>query len=281
MLGADLRITDEEQAINQLKSDIKYAHVSQYQDLIFELIEVGDHLSDPDLFIMLSDERPASQKHDLMCSFYGEDICVLSGRELSEHNVTKITVGVRCTQFCEFKLQAELEAEIELKPNKMHKIYFQKDQQRIMRFEVPDSEDIYYIDFKGIADDAFGQFEMLIINGNKVPDTSQALILAPAWENGYVAKFERNCHCFCTGCNYTLLVSSKSEGYINIGGKLSESLVNLNQYPGGVLYDVVRAWDLECYSYKVSDPEKDLILSVQEYSGQVAILINPLGPPTR
>lgn len=59
------------------------------------------------------------------------------------------------------------------------------------------------------------------MKGNNPPDTHEALILAPAWENGYIGKFYKNCYCFCVGCNYTILVSSKTAGYINLGGKTS------------------------------------------------------------
>jgi hypothetical protein len=75
-----------------------------------------------------------------------------------------------------------------------------------------------------------------------VPDTAKALILAPAWENGYIGKFMRNCFCFCTGCNYTVLMSAKSEGYINVGGKVNGDYVDLKSFGGGVVYDAVMFW---------------------------------------
>jgi len=45
----------------------------------------------------------------------------------------------------------------------MHNIYFQQDQQRILRFEIPESDEIDEIEFKGINENKFAQFEMLII----------------------------------------------------------------------------------------------------------------------
>ena len=96
----------------------------------------------------------------------------------------------------------------------MHNIYFRKDQQRIFRFQIPDSDEIDTIEIRGINENKFAQFEMLMMKGDSVPDTSKALILSPAWENGYIGKFYKHCYCFCTNCNYTVLVSSKSDGFI-------------------------------------------------------------------
>lgn len=63
----------------------------------------------------------------------------------------------------------------------MHNIYFKENQQRIIRFEIPDDDTIEQIEVKGINENKFAEFEMLILQGNEVPDTSRALILWPAW----------------------------------------------------------------------------------------------------
>jgi len=122
---------------------------------------------------------------------------------------------------------------------------------------------------------------MLIVQGDRVPDTSYALIMMAAWENGYVSKFYKNCYCYCTNCTYTVLVSSKSEGYISLGSKLQGNYVDLRSYPGGVIYDAVRFWDIQCYNYTVSNPDKDFIIKLQTFSGSPDIFVNPLVPITR
>jgi hypothetical protein len=121
---------------------------------------------------------------------------------------------------------------------------------------------------------------MLVVQGNDVPDSHRALIMAPAWENGYIGKFYKHCFCFCTGCNYTILVSSKSEGYINIGGKTSGDYVDLKTYPGGEIYDAVPWWGVNCYNYSVSDKDKDFSVKLQAYTGNPDIYVNPLVPLT-
>lgn len=116
---------------------------------------------------------------------------------------------------------------------------------------------------------------MLMVKGEEVPDTAKALILAPAWENGYIGRFFKHCYCFCTNCSYTVLVSAKSEGYISLGAKISGEIQDLKTYPGGVAYDSVRFWDLSCYNYTVTDADKDFSIKLQSFAGNPDIYVNP------
>lgn len=84
--------------------------------------------SNPDMYINLNDSLPSRWHFNVSCRFYGEDVCVISGKDLEAANTTHITVGVNCGSDCKFKIQAELEAEISLLPNKMHNIYFKENQ---------------------------------------------------------------------------------------------------------------------------------------------------------
>ena len=122
---------------------------------------------------------------------------------------------------------------------------------------------------------------MLIVQGNRVPDTSRALILAPAWENGYVGRFYKHCYCFCTNCNYTVLVSSKSDGYITLGAKYPGEPTDLKTYPDETAYGTVRFWGSQCYNYTVTDATKDLSVKVESYSGDPDVYINPIVPIDR
>ena len=105
---------DQKHALAQLKSDIKKADVSQWQDLVIELIDTGDGFSDPNLYISLNGTQPSLTSYDLHCSFYGEDICVISGADLAAHSTKNVTIGVFCSRSCQYKVQAELSAEINL-----------------------------------------------------------------------------------------------------------------------------------------------------------------------
>jgi len=96
----------------------------------------------------------------------------------------------------------------------------------------------------------------MMAKGNDVPSSGNALILFPAWENGYVGRFSSDCGCFCRGCNYTVLLSAEHEGYFTVSAKTSGAIEDLNTV-NGETYDSVLHMHETCYKYTVKDPEKD------------------------
>lgn len=78
-----------------------------------------------------------------------------------------------------------------------------------MRFSIPNDTTITTVEVKGINENKFEPFNMIMSKGNQLPTSENALYLRPAWDNGYVGKFTQDCFCFCRGCNYTVLVSSE------------------------------------------------------------------------
>jgi hypothetical protein len=77
------------------------------------------------------------------------------------------------------------------------------------------------VEIKGINQNKFDKWNIIMTKGNNLPTSENALYLRPAWDNGYVGKFTNDCGCFCKGCNYTLLVSSEKDGYITLSAKTS------------------------------------------------------------
>lgn len=65
--------------------------------------------------------------NDLNCDFFGEDICVINGKEILDTKTELILVGVFCKSNCTFKLKASLNFELNLKPGKMHQLYFNEN----------------------------------------------------------------------------------------------------------------------------------------------------------
>ena len=118
----------------------------------------------------------------------------------------------------------------------------------------------------------------MVLQGNNVPNTGDALVLEPAWENGYIGKFYKHCYCFCTGCNYTVLVSAKSSGYITLGAKTSNNQDDLKTYPGGSTYDTVQEWGAQCYKYEVTHADRDFKVTLEAFSGNPDAYVNPLVP---
>ncbi len=66
-------------------------------------------------------------RNDINCNFFGEDICVINGKEILETKTELLLVGVFCKSNCTFKLRASLNIELNLKPGKMHQLYFNEN----------------------------------------------------------------------------------------------------------------------------------------------------------
>ena len=54
-----------------------------------------------------------------------------------------------------------------------------------------------------------------------MPGTDKTNHVWPVWENGYVAKFDEHCECFCTDCNYTTIITAKDSGKYTLLAKTS------------------------------------------------------------
>ena len=65
--------------------------------------------------------------NDINCNFFGEDICVINGKEIIGTKTEMLLVGVFCKYNCTFKLKASLNMELNLKPGKMHQVYFNEN----------------------------------------------------------------------------------------------------------------------------------------------------------
>ena len=104
-MGREFKITDENHALNKLDGDLKIAGVSQFKDLIFETLTDDDgKFADPDVYINLNDTRPDLWRHDHGCTVLGNDLCIVSGKDIEERKVTHITVGIFCFTDCKFKI---------------------------------------------------------------------------------------------------------------------------------------------------------------------------------
>ena len=81
----DLTVTDQDHALNAMDQDLKLEDVDfQYKDLVVSLMDDGEGFSDPNLYVMLNDSAPDVKRNHLVCGFYGEDICVISGQEIQK-----------------------------------------------------------------------------------------------------------------------------------------------------------------------------------------------------
>ena len=88
-----------------------------------------------------------------------------------------------------------------------------------------------------------------------MPGTDRLPHSFPAWDNGYIARFQKYCDCFCSNCNYTTLLIAETPGYYSITAKSSGAIQSIDEDD---VYDAVVRFGLICYEYYVSDPDVDL-----------------------
>jgi hypothetical protein len=128
-------------------------------------------------------------------------------------------VGVTCGQIfsedkvCSYDIVLEYVEEIILYPGKPITFYLYEDEERIFRYFVPDEKDIKHVQISARGKDSFSKFQLLTVKGNDPPGTDRRKHSWPAWNNGYVSRFEPGCDCFCTNCNYTATINFTTETY--------------------------------------------------------------------
>lgn len=109
-----------------------------------------------------------------------------------------------------------------------------------------------------------------------MPGTDRQIHSWPAWNNGYVAKFERNCHCFCTDCFYTTVIMADTAGYYTVMAKTSGAVETIHEE---WVYDTVIRYRQVCYNFHVADPHADLRVKMQVYSGEPDFYVHPGSKP--
>jgi hypothetical protein len=103
-----------------------------------------------------------------------------------------------------------------------------------------------------------------------MPGTDREIHSWPVWNNGYVAKFTKGCHCFCTDCNYTVSITAIDSGYYVLTGKRSDTVERLKT---GEVYDAVLGNSVVCYEYEVKDKDADLRVRMNVFSGEPDIFV--------
>jgi hypothetical protein len=210
------------------------------------------------------------------CHHLGDDICTLNRKEVKADE--EWYVGVTCGQIfsedkvCSYDIVLEYVEEIILYPGKPITFYLYEDEERIFRYFVPDEKDIKHVQISARGKDSFSKFQLLTVKGNDPPGTDRRKHSWPAWNNGYVSRFEPGCDCFCTNCNYTAMVQADTPGYYTIVGKTSSTIEKIS---GEELYDNVFMHRNNCYEYYVSNPDMDMRVKMKVYSGDPDLYIHP------
>lgn len=212
----------------------------------------------------------------LACTSFGEDICSINKNEIKAGE--EWYVGVTCgangnrDNQCEYDIVLEYVEEMVIEDGVPVTVYLYEDEERIFKFFVPEDQEIRHIQISARGKDVFSKFQLLTVKGNDPPGTDRRTHAWPAWNNGFVSRFEPGCDCFCVNCNYTAMIQADTAGYYTIIAKTSKVVESIKT---GEIYDNVFRWRNNCYDYYVKDPNMDLRIKMKVYSGDPDLYVHP------
>ena len=155
-------------------------------------------------------------------------------------------------------------------------VYLYENEEKIFKYFVPDDNDIRHVQISSRAQESISKFEMLTVKGNDPPGTDRRRHSWPAWNNGYVSRFEPGWDWFWVNWNYTSLVRAETPGYYTVTAKHSKVIEEIKT---GEVYDNVFRWRNNWYKYYVKDPYNDFRVKLKVYSGDPDIYVHPKNLP--
>ena len=63
-------------------------------------------------------------------------------------------------------MQAEVTEEMVLETGRSYQLYFKEEQERVIRFEIPNDPNITIVEIKGINTNKFDRFNIIMTKGN-------------------------------------------------------------------------------------------------------------------
>jgi len=69
-------------------------------------------------------------------------------------------------------------------------VYLYEDEQKLFKYFVPNDPEIRHVQISARGKDVFSKFQLLTVKGNDAPGTDRRKHAWPAWNNGFVSRFE-------------------------------------------------------------------------------------------
>ena len=218
------------------------------------------------------------QQAYMNCLEWGPDLCVLGKNEVKHDD--EITAVVSCTYSddCYYNIEVQYVEEITIKKGQKTQIYFKAKEERIFNFYIPDDEQVTDIVMTSNAEEESQRYQMLV--RNEYQNDFTAFGVHSAFHSGYVAKFYsfKNClDCFCTGCQYQILLKATTEGYYNLKFQYNNEteLLRFQDDKGIEIYDFADSMTSQCYLYNIreEDEKKDFRIKLTTYTGDPSIYV--------
>jgi len=157
-----------------------------------------------------------------------------------------------------------------------------KDQTKIYSFFVPDDSDIYSI---SIDLGVFGNsnqvkmYATIAKDENTTPDNMNTIPVVPSWFGLSARAYDGNNYEFCRNCWYKVMISSNEEITYTLLYHTSKAITRIRERFFAT-YELVQYGERNCYEYLVENREDVLEVSINTFSGDPNIYVNPKTLPT-
>ena len=240
------------------------ADINKTEQIVFELEanteldSINNIVSDPNLYISVSEKMPTYEKHTWSSNRFGDETIAIGGPFINPFQY--FYIGVHCKEKCNYILKISMVNSIILKDNIINS--FSLDEKTVMKFSFITRE--FFTDLTvyvfGSDLNSFNTY----LSKNDVSSTN-TLRAEPILFNGY--KFSIN-NIDNQNQNFNLVVDNKKEKQeLNIWLKYNDEPINVKE--ADILYDAINEKKANCYYYTIeaTNQNKDIIISTTLFNG--------------
>ena len=238
--------------------------------LVFDL--VGYNLSDPDIFISSDKSGIEGIPLNIECNDFGNDICIVSPQFVGgKYNITIV-----CYNDCNFSLIVFYRRENLISGRYSSSGIIGTEGVLIYKYHMPQNSSIDDVTFKLTINTYFTtKLYMKVKSSNSSLFYSQPI---PVF-GGYVFKAKKGTYDFCFDCDYVIIIKSFETTEFNFAAFTSNEIQEITAQSNSVI-DVIESYYRNCYFYEVKTNNSNLIVSLQVFSGNPDIYVNPRSAPS-
>jgi hypothetical protein len=184
---------------------------------------------------------------------------------------------------CAYTITVKFAEDFELHEGKKITSELGKDETKIYTFFVPDDREInsILIDLGVFGNtNQVKMYATIIKDENTRPDNMNTISVIPSWFGLSARAYQGNSYEFCRNCWYKVMISSNKEISYTLHYHTSKAVTRIKE-KFFASYELVLYGERNCYEYLVDNPEEILEVSVNTFSGDPDIYVNPGTLPTR
>jgi len=190
-----------------------------------------------------------------------------------------IKIAIYCYSECNYKIKVSLKNEYPIDDGDRISDFIKNTETRLFSFNVPSDNDI-----KSIAVNLFvGSTNVTSIkmfvspakDPKTVPSSSNTITVLPSWKGLTAINYDSSTD-FCRGCQYKIMISSKTDTSFVLSYRTNKGVVKITE-PGIDIYDTVGIAERNCYVYNIPSQLASNTMSVylKLYSGFANLNLNP------